>query len=224
MTQKTEGYIAIGDIHGCVETLKTLLQRLDDDYGASREYVFLGDYVDRGPSSKEVIDTLIEFSQDHTCHFIRGNHDQMFLTYYQDNTYYEYLNHGGAYTLESYYASCPDQKVPYKHLKFLITTKLFHEAEHWVFVHGGLPPNMTVAEALADEDVYNSFLWTRDHLESEDNEWEKTVVFGHTPVRQPIEKDNMIGIDTGCVYEQFGKLTAVILPEKEFVQQKRIDF
>ena len=57
-----------------------------------------------------------------------------------------------------------------------------------------------------------------------DNNWEKTVVFGHTPVRQPIVKNNMIGIDTGCVYEQFGKLTAVLLPEIEFVQQKRIDF
>ena len=82
---------------------------------------------------------------------------------------------------------------------------------------------MTTKEALEDEDVYSSFLWQRDHLQT-DNNWEKTVVFGHTPVRQPIVKNNMIGIDTGCVYEQFGKLTAVLLPEIEFVQQKRIDF
>ncbi len=224
MTNQRDGYIAIGDIHGCAQTLTMLLERLDEEYGTSREYVFLGDYVDRGPSSKEVIDILIEFNKTHTCHFIRGNHDQMFMTYYQDNKYYEYLNFGGAHTLESYYATCPDKKVPFSHLKFLAKTKLFHEAEEWVFVHGGLPPNMTIEEALSDEDVYSSFLWNRDHLESEENKWEKTVVFGHTPVRQPIFKDKMIGIDTGCVYEQFGKLTAVILPENDFVQQKRIDF
>ena len=224
MTNNKNGYIAIGDIHGCAKTLDALLDRLDEEYGNSREYVFLGDYVDRGPSSKQSIDLLIEFAKSHTCHFIRGNHDQMFLTYYQDNTYYEYLKYGGAHTLESYYASCPDKKVPFSHLRFLISTKFFHEAEHWVFVHGGLPPNMTIAEALADKDVFSSFLWQRDHLQIEQNNWEKTVVFGHTPVRQPIEKNNMIGVDTGCVYEQFGKLTAVILPEVEFVQQKRIDF
>ena len=159
MTNNTDGYIAIGDIHGCVRTLKVLLERLDDEFGTSREYVFLGDYVDRGPSSKEVIDLLLEFAKTHPCQFIRGNHDQMFLTYYQDNKYYEYLNYGGAHTLESYYASCPDNKVPYAHLKFLISTKLFHETENWVFVHGGLPPNMTVEESLADEDAYSSFLW-----------------------------------------------------------------
>lgn len=224
MTKHTNGYIAIGDIHGCVETLKLLLTRLHEEYSDTKTYVFLGDYVDRGPSSKQVIDTLLEFKVDHDCVFIRGNHDQMLLTYYSDNRYYEYLNHGGAHTLESYYESCPDNKIPYAHLKFLIGTKLFHEAEHWVFVHGGLPTDRTIKDALEDESIYNSFLWNREHLEKADNEWEKTVIFGHTPVRQPIEGKNMIGIDTGCVYEQFGKLTALILPEREFVQQKRIDF
>lgn len=223
MTKNYKDYIVIGDIHGCSDTLHALLNRLVTEYGDDREYIFLGDYVDRGPNSKEVIDLLITFSKSHHCIFIRGNHDQMFLTYYQDNKYYEYLNFGGAHTLESYYASCPDKKVPYSHLKFLVSTKLFHETDDFVFVHGGLPPNMTTKEALEDEDVYSSFLWQREHLQT-DNNWEKTVVFGHTPVRQPIVKNNMIGIDTGCVYEQFGKLTAVLLPEIEFVQQKRIDF
>ena len=57
-----------------------------------------------------------------------------------------------------------------------------------------------------------------------DIKWEKTVVFGHTPVRSPIDTEKQLGIDTGCVYEQFGKLTAVALPERDFIQQKRIDF
>jgi serine/threonine protein phosphatase 1 len=223
MINNHKGYIVIGDIHGCAKTLDALLNRLVAEYGDDRTYIFLGDYVDRGPNSKEVIDLLITFSKSNHCIFIRGNHDQMFLTYYQDNKYYEYLNFGGAHTLESYYASCPDKKVPYSHLKFLASTILFYDTNYYVFVHGGLPPNMSIKEALEDEDVFSSFLWQRDHLQI-DNNWEKTVVFGHTPVRQPIVRNNMIGIDTGCVYEQFGKLTAVLLPEIEFVQQKRIDF
>ena len=143
----------------------------------------------------------------------------MFLTYYQDTKYYEYLNYGGAHTLESYYASSSDKKVPYSHLRFLVSTKLFYEVNDYVFVHGGLPPTMTIAEALADTEIYSSFLWQREHLETEQNNWEKTVVFGHTPVREPIQRNNMIRIDTGCVYKQFGKLTALILPEIEFIQQ-----
>ena len=224
MTLTPEGYIAIGDIHGCVETLNVLLERLDNEYGTSRTYIFLGDFVDRGPESKKVIDRLIEFSKTHTCEFVRGNHDQMLLNYYADNTYLDYLIFGGAQTLESYYRECPNKKLPYAHLKFLISSKLFVETDEFVFVHGGLPPELTIREALDDESWHDSFLWERRHLEKENNEWEKTVVFGHTPVRQPIIKDKMIGIDTGCVYKQFGKLTAVILPEKDFVQQKRIDF
>jgi serine/threonine protein phosphatase 1 len=224
MTLKTDAYIAIGDIHGCAKTLSVLLDQLSAEFADKREYVFLGDYVDRGPFSKEVIDILIEFQKSYTCHFIRGNHDQMFLTYYQDTKYYEYLNYGGAHTLESYYASSSDKKVPYSHLRFLVSTKLFYEVNDYVFVHGGLPPTMTIAEALAETEIYSSFLWQREHLETEQNNWEKTVVFGHTPVREPIQRNNMIGIDTGCVYKQFGKLTALILPEIEFIQQKRIDF
>lgn len=224
MIESPQGFIAVGDIHGCAQTLELLLKRLDDEFSDTRTYVFLGDYVDRGPDSKKVIDQLIAFSKNHRCEFIRGNHDQMLLNYYADNTYYDYLNFGGAQTLESYYRDCPDKKIPYAHLKFLICTKLFVEAEDWVFVHGGLPPKISIREALDNESWYESFLWTREHLENEHNEWEKTVVFGHTPVREPIQKEHMIGVDTGCVYPRFGKLTAVILPEQEFIQQQRIDF
>ncbi|MCG8373981.1 MAG: serine/threonine protein phosphatase [Balneolales bacterium] len=224
MTDNPNGYIAIGDIHGCAKTLEALLTNLDAEYGETRTYVFLGDYVDRGPSTKEAIDILLRFRKNHDCVFIRGNHDAMLLDYYSDKENLDYLNFGGAQTLESYYRSCPDHKIPYAHLRFLVSTQLYLDTEHWMFVHGGVPPNMTIAEAIADTKVHDSFLWTRKHLETDDNDWEKTVVFGHTPVRQPIGKNNMIGIDTGCVYEQFGKLTAVVLPEEEFVQISRIDF
>ena len=71
--------IAIGDIHGCAKTLKLLLTQLSTEFGTSVEYVFLGDYVDRGPESNNVIEQCIEFSETHNCTFIRGNHDLVML-------------------------------------------------------------------------------------------------------------------------------------------------
>lgn len=224
MSTSAKGFIAIGDIHGCSKTLIELLSRLNREFGNSRTYVFLGDYVDRGPDSKKVVDTLIDFSKDHECVFLRGNHDAMLLRYQQDKSWVDWFDYGGDFTMESYHQSCADSKIPYAHLKFFISTKLYFEAEDFLFVHAGLPIDKTVAEALEDKTLHNSFLWTRDHINKEVQKWEKTVVFGHTPDRSPIHRKNMIGIDTGCVYKQFGKLTAVALPERDFIQQKNIDF
>lgn len=224
MKENLKGYVAIGDIHGCSKTLTELLRRLENEFGETRTYVFVGDYVDRGPHSKEVVDILIEFNKSHDCVFLRGNHDAMLLRYQQDKSWVDWFDYGGDATMESYYQSCPDSKIPYAHLKFFINTKLYYEAEDFLFVHGGLPIDKTVAEALADESIHSSFLWTRDHINKEVQKWEKTVIFGHTPDRSPIHRKNMIGIDTGCVYQQYGKLTAVALPERDFIQQKNIDF
>lgn len=224
MDTSSRGYIAIGDIHGCAKTLKALLNTLDKAYGGARTYVFLGDYVDRGPESKQVIDQLIEFSQHRPCEFIRGNHDQMLLNYYADKNHNSYSIFEGRETLESYRRACKDGNIPFAHLRFLINTRFFLETDLWVFVHGGLPPTKTIRQALNDESQHPSFLWMREHLEYEDNEWEKTVVFGHTPMPAPLVRKRMIGIDTGCVYPDMGKLTAVLLPEVEFIQKQRIDF
>lgn len=224
MSSKDLKVIAIGDIHGCAKTIQALLDRLDNIYGTERTYVFLGDYVDRGPDVKTTIDILIAFSKTHTCVFLRGNHDAMLLNAYPKNNLLDWYDNGGDATMESYQKGDPNVKIPLSHLRFFINTKLYFDTPNWLFVHGGLPPYLTIKEALADESLYSSFLWRRDHLSEEDNVWEKTVIFGHTPARSPITEKNMIGIDTGCVYEHFGKLTAVILPEMDFVQQKRIDF
>lgn len=216
--------IAIGDIHGCSKTLKVLLNRLDEAFGNSRTYVFLGDYVDRGPDTKGVIDLLIEFSLTHTCEFLRGNHDAMLLMAYPRRNMLDWYDNGGDATMESYQKGDSSVTIPQNHLRFFIKTKLYYDTPNWFFVHGGVPPDKTIKESVATRSLWNSFLWRRDHLESEDNIWEKTVVFGHTPSRSPITGKNLLGIDTGCVYEHYGKLTAVILPEVDFVQQKRIDF
>lgn len=224
MSSKQLKVIAIGDIHGCSKTLNALLNRLDDVFGNTREYVFLGDYVDRGPDTKGVIDLLIEFSQTHKCVFLRGNHDAMLLMAYPQRELLDWFDNGGDATMESYQKGDSGISIPQRHLRFFINTKLYYDTPNWFFVHGGLPPHKTIEESIADESLWSSFLWRRDHLESEDNVWEKTVIFGHTPERSPITGKNLLGIDTGCVYEHYGKLTAVLLPEMDFVQQKRLDF
>ncbi|MBO6524176.1 MAG: serine/threonine protein phosphatase [Balneolaceae bacterium] len=224
MSSEHQDVIAIGDIHGCSKTLQALLNRLDEGYGTTRTYVFLGDYVDRGPDSKGVVDILIEFSNSHNCVFLRGNHDAMLLMAYPSKHMLDWFDNGGDATMESYQKGDSSLEIPQNHLRFFTNTKLYHDASRWFFVHGGIPPNITIKEAVATRRLWNSFLWRRDHIEAEDNVWEKTVVFGHTPVRSPITGKNMVGIDTGCVYEHLGKLTAVLLPEMDFVQQTRIDF
>ena len=217
-------FIAIGDIHGCSKTLDALLNTLNETYGASRTYVFAGDYTDRGPDSKGVVDLLLEFSKDHRCVFIRGNHDEMLLDFVKDQNKYNWFANGGGETLESYRLAGFKDDFPASHLKFFQDTRYFFDTPEFFFVHAGAPVNKTIAEAVADEDNVRYFLWTRNHLFVAEPKWEKTVVFGHTPVHQPIVEENMIGIDTGCVYKQFGKLTAVALPEREFIFQERLDF
>ncbi len=224
MSSEHQEIIAIGDIHGCSKTLKALLERLDAAYGNTRTFVFLGDYVDRGPDTKGVVDILLDFAGNHNCVFLRGNHDAMLLMAYPRKFMLDWYDNGGDATMESYQKGDSDVEIPQRHLRFFINTRLYYDTPDWFFVHGGVPPDMKIKDAVAQRSLWNSFLWRRDHIETEDNVWEKTVIFGHTPVRTPITGKNKIGIDTGCVYEHLGKLTALLLPEMDFVQQQRIDF
>ena len=219
-----DSYVAIGDIHGCVKSLEVLMADLLAHFGTDRTYIFLGDYVDRGPHSKEVVDYLIALDKEYSCVFLRGNHDAMLLNYIEDKTWLKWFENGGTATMESYRKAFGKEQIPLEHLRFFTNTRLFYDTPEFFFVHSGPPTDQPISESIKNESLYSSFLWNRDHLTSTLNQWEKTVVFGHTPVRSPIQEPNMIGIDTGCVYPQFGKLTAVSLPERHFFQQKRIDF
>jgi serine/threonine protein phosphatase 1 len=209
--------IAIGDIHGCAGSLEDLLRVLDP--GADDHLVYVGDYVDRGPDSRGVIDIVLDLSQSVECTFLRGNHEAFFLEYLQDGFSPNWSVNGGDDTLESYRRD-GHIDVPDAHIDFLNRTKLFHETDEFVFVHAGLRPELTVQKnlQLADEHV---FLWERAHMATTRRNWEKTVVCGHTPVTEPLNERQLINIDTGCVYYNrpgLGKLTAVRLPEREFVQ------
>ena len=216
---------AIGDIHGCAVTLDRLLDRLaltPDDH-----VVFIGDYTDRGPDSKGVIDRLMAMEAAAAegigprCTFLRGNHDQMMLDYVDGlpDAFELWRINGGLATLASYMNEGAYQ-IPPEHVAFLRRTELTLETDDFVFVHAGLDPKRTIAENLAQPDS-RVILWTRAHLDADLKRWEKTVVCGHTPQPVPLNRPLLLDIDTGAVYHHlpgYGRLTAVRLPERTFIE------
>jgi len=220
-----EKYIAIGDIHGCADSLNALLNTLSPY--TDRVFVFIGDYIDRGPDSKKVIDLLIDFSSSHECIMLRGNHEQMLLDAIATGNSELWLHNGGQETLDSYSGQLNQLLLPPEHQKFFNNTRYFYDTPQYLFVHGGIPPDLTVKEALQEYSLYQEFMWYREHLKTSQNIWEKKVVFGHTPMSDPLIKNNKIAIDTGCVYsyiEKFSKLTAIKLPEEEFIFQECLEY
>jgi serine/threonine protein phosphatase 1 len=216
-------FIAIGDIHGCLKSMEALLEKLKPYY--DRKFIFIGDYIDRGPSSRQVVDYLIDFNQRVDCVFLRGNHEQMLLDAYNHGDNELWMMNGGRATMKSYGLSARSSALPEEHEDFYINTQLYYNTENYFFVHAGISPAKTIAESLKDEEGIHGFLWERSHLNAFETPWEKTVVFGHTPHPNPLVKEHMIGIDTGCVYDRigYGKLTAAKLPEEEFIQQSCLD-
>lgn len=204
--------------------MEAMLEKLEPY--TDRQFIFVGDYIDRGPDSKKVVDRLLEFQNEVDCVFLRGNHEQMLLDAFRHNEVSLWMMNGGQSTLRSYdIQRNSDKKLPEKHQEFYDNTKLYYETEDYFFVHAGISPAKTIAQSLENEDEIKEFLWERSHLNAYETPWEKTVVFGHTPRPKPLKKANMIGIDTGCVYDRvgYGKLTAVKLPEEEFIQQVCLD-
>ncbi|MFB6099063.1 MAG: metallophosphoesterase family protein [Salinibacter sp.] len=211
------GLIAIGDIHGCPQSLDALLDQIDpslDDH-----LLFVGDYIDRGPNSRAVIDRLLDLREEISCTFLRGNHEAMMIEYLDTGAFSLWRMNGGVSTLRSYMGEGSEIDIPDAHTEFVRNTKLYHETDDFFFVHAGLKPNRTIQESVetSDEEV---LLWERGHLNASEVAWEKTVVCGHTPRPEPINREKLILIDTGCVYHMqpgMGRLTAVYLPEREFV-------
>lgn len=198
--------IAIGDIHGMYEMLDTLLQRLPP----AGSLVFLGDYIDRGPSSKQVISRLMRLASDRTCVFLRGNHEAMALDALAGGRRAEllWLWNGGAATLESY-----EGRIPAKHMEFLCDTRAYYATEAFIFVHAGLVPGRQPEETDPEE-----LWWMREPFLSSAYDWGRRVIHGHTPTLgafAPDVRPNRINIDTGAVYG--GPLTALLLPEVEFI-------
>ena len=205
-----EKIFAIGDIHGCIDKLRRLVGKLHVNAGDTM--IFLGDYVDRGPDPKGVIDFLIKLQEECAGRviFLRGNHEVMFADYMAGVNQQAYLYFGGTTTVESYSRETGKFTFPESHRIFFRDLRSYYETPDYIFVHAGLRPGVPISEQT-DEDR----LWIRSAFINSDYDWGKRVIFGHTPFFMPRIEENKIGIDTGAVYGR--ELTCLILPEVEFV-------
>ncbi|MFP6871234.1 MAG: metallophosphoesterase family protein [Nitrospinota bacterium] len=211
---------AIGDIHGQRRMLDMLLEKVPlekDD-----EIVFIGDYIDRGPDSRGVVDAVLEFKLAYpntTC--LRGNHEDMFLDYIKAEENYPrgiFTMNGGVETLNSYGID-PRQgpmRVPPLHTAFFEGLGYRHEARGFVFVHAGMRPGVP-----AEEQTERDMLWIRDEFFESDADFGKSVVFGHTPMPEVMDKlPRLLGIDTGAAYG--GWLTCVQLEDARVVNTYQV--
>jgi serine/threonine protein phosphatase 1 len=207
---------AIGDIHGCYDKLCRLIDRIDIRWSRDT-LVLLGDYIDRGPRSYEVLEYLIALKKEHPdTIFLKGNHEAMFLDFLSGTDTLTYLYNGGQRTLDSYYRynmSAEHLTIPKEHLDFLNSLVLCHQTEDYIFAHAGVRSGIPLSEQ-----VEKDLLWIREPFVGEPNDFEKTVVFGHTPFPEPLVQPGKIGIDTGAVYGN--RLTCVRLPDMTFFDDK----
>jgi serine/threonine protein phosphatase 1 len=201
-------HIVIGDIHGSATALRRVLQQIGPQ--AADTLIFLGDYIDRGEDSRAVLDQLMALDRAHSCIFLKGNHEDLFLRAYEGDgdEWLAWLVNGGITTLRDFGQTLP----PEPYIAWLRRLRLTYEIDGYLFVHAGLRPGMP-PEATTDEER----LWIREPFLSSSYDWGKRVVFGHTvQPRGPLVQPNKIGIDTGAYLPRMGKLTGLILPDKRF--------
>jgi serine/threonine protein phosphatase 1 len=209
---------AIGDIHGHLDPLERLLDRLQPDLERDR-LVFMGDYIDRGPSAMEVVDYVLRLRnlappEQVIC--LKGNHEAMFLDFLQGRETDLFLYNGGLATVRDYWGeNWEDLKelvLPPDHRRFFQELRLYYETPDYIFVHGGLKPGVKL-----NEQVEEDLLWVRGEFIASTEDFGKKVIFGHTPFRQPLVMPNKIGIDTGAAYGNY--LTCLKLPREEFINE-----
>jgi len=207
---------AIGDIHGCLDKLRTMMKRIriDDEKDT---LVFVGDYIDRGPDPKGVVDFVLSLKKklkNVIC--LLGNHEQVFLNFFFHHIDADlfYFN-GGDTTVASYgLAETAEGKkinVPENHLEFFKSLLPYYETEDYIFVHAGLRPGISLEKQNIDD-----LTWIRYEFIRSTHDFGKIVVFGHTFLPETLIQTNKIGIDTGAVYG--GCLTCVVLPETKIIQ------
>ena len=217
---------AVGDLHGCTEELEILLYFLSDQQQLAENdlIVFIGDYIDRGPNSKGIVERLLAFQRAHrNSVFLRGNHEDMLLEFlgFEGCEGWSYLQNGGAKCLQSYglQGSESPQEVlaalPREHLSFFLNLEHYLICGPFVFAHAGLNP-LRDLRAQLDRDLF----WIRDEFISNIHHFEKTVVFGHTPYRDVMfNLPFKVGIDTGLVYGN--TLTCLEMIGRKVFQIKR---
>jgi len=225
---------AVGDIHGRLDLLELLLERIESDIAdnprVKTNIVFLGDVVDRGPHSAEVVERLRSYSNPHaSAHFIMGNHEEVMLRVIggEKDVLSSWLRFGGAETLKSYglrpreLAKMPDEErvaalrsaIPLSHRQFLGSFSDSISFGDYLFVHAGIRPGVD----LAEQTQYD-LRWIRDPFLDDETDHGFVVVHGHTISNAVDVAPNRIGIDTGAYCT--GVLTALAIegPKRWLIQ------
>lgn len=224
----------IGDIHGQADMLDEALSLIHDDPASGAPVVFLGDYVDRGPDSRAVIDTLIEgISEGEPWIVLKGNHDRYLLRFLDDPDYRDprtsrglrWLDDpiGGRATLASYGVDVDPRRkltdihkdallaIPPAHVAFLETLPLMHRTAAHVFVHAGIRPGVPL-----DQQTEDDLLWIRAEFLKDTRDHGPLVVHGHTPETCPVMYSNRLNMDGGAGYGH-PLSPAVLLGRKAFL-------
>jgi serine/threonine protein phosphatase 1 len=203
---------AIGDVHGCLEALLRLIAHCEHFSGAQdAQFLFIGDYIDRGPQSKDVVDILMTRQASTARPFVclRGNHEDMLLraadTHRSDRDLMMWWGNGGERTLESYGVDDPSDLPADSWMRSL---PLQTSDQHRLFVHAGIRPGIALSSQLKED-----LLWIREPFLSSEEDHGPLVVHGHTPTRnrEPDLRLNRLNIDTGACFG--GPLTAAVFSD-----------
>ncbi len=222
LNEKTRLYV-VGDIHGRLDLLDRLIDAIRrdvDEYGNDCQTVTLGDYIDRGPNSRGVIERLLVNPFPGPYVALKGNHEVLLESFLADPAVGEHWRRlGGLETLHSYgvpvsgvmvgkaYEEAAERlrvAIPAEHMSFLRSLKTSYSNDKYFLCHAGVRPGAPL-ERQNDEDL----LWIRGEFLNSKKDFGKIVVHGHTPVEEPEVLPNRINIDTGAFAT--GRLTCVVL-------------
>tara|TARA_B100000579_G_C22804240_1_gene841589 strand:+ start:1067 stop:1780 length:714 start_codon:yes stop_codon:yes gene_type:complete len=220
---------AIGDIHGCLKEFKLLEKKIfsNEKFIKNKNLlIFLGDYIDRGLESKQVIDQIIKLKKNINVKFLMGNHEEFMIDFLfnKKNNIKSWLNFGVDQTFRSYNVEIVEyikdgfddhiinnlresllEKMEIEHKEFFKNLDLTYSSEKYLFVHAGIDPQKQIKDQTKKD-----FLWHRsENFFNKDFKFEKIIVHGHTPEENIINNPFRINVDTGCYFS--GKLSCVLL-------------
>jgi serine/threonine protein phosphatase 1 len=217
---------AVGDIHGRVDLLNKLLARIDTDIPLRPTvrtiYVFLGDYIDRGSSSRATIDRLIKHRETHESVFLKGNHELIAIKCLSDPSLFDHwMRLGGLETLKSY-GVAPEtladvrhtaelqaaffNALPQAHIRFFRDLQNSFACGDFFFAHAGVKPGIDLSRQKERD-----LLWIRGEFLSSSDDFGKIIVHGHTPTSEIEVGPNRINIDTGAFAT--GRLTCLVIED-----------